>query len=201
VDTDDLDGATLMQNDIHRINEKINALSLRPQAHHTFTQDFQTRRENEKSLQSDWKPRYDSLPHPPHPTPASLARHHHPHPSPNYTRNNGHFPTSDFDFSMRAPHLVPHPPPRSPLRETVTSMNTDLAGYPFSPEGMGMQWPVPPGYSEANGEGERGNRESGIGYSTGSWQGVGERERERGAYLARPVEREGGGRRERGGWS
>ncbi|KAH7078833.1 hypothetical protein BKA63DRAFT_531626 [Paraphoma chrysanthemicola] len=205
-EAEDLDGATLLQSDIHRINEKINALSLRPHAHQTFTQEFQTRRENEKSLQSDWKPRYDSLPQPPHPTPASLARTPimpQAHPSPNFTLNNHHLPHKDFDFNMHTSHLAnthPVPPPRSPLRETVGSMNTDLAGYPFSPEGMGLQWPVPPGYSEAN-QGlhvareaaERTNRESGIGYSTGSWAGVEERER---GYLMREGER-----RERSGWS
>ena len=142
-----LDGTTLMQNDIRRINEKINDLSLPSHATQHFTQDFSLRRENEKSIQSDftdWKPRYDSLPHPPHPTPASLARQPDTYRGPNMN-----FPRSDFDFTLP-------PRPRSPARET---MGTDLAGYPFSPEEL--QWPVPPGYSES----DQTHRESGIGYS------------------------------------
>jgi FtsZ-binding cell division protein ZapB len=146
-----LDGATLMQNDIHRINEKINSLSLSQPARQTIAQEYECRRENEKSIQSDfgdWKPRFDSLPQPPAPTPATLHR------QPNRYNPNPNFPTTEFDF------IQPLPRPRSPLqRETMASMNTDLAGYPFSPEGT--QWPVPPGYNESN----RDHRESGIGYS------------------------------------
>lgn len=65
---------------------------------------------------------------------------------------------NDFDFSIRAM-------PRS-------TMDTDLEGYPFSPEEV--QWPVPPGYTERDAGGGGGNRESGIGYSvSGSVCGAG----------------------------
>ncbi|KAH4352362.1 hypothetical protein HBH98_020050 [Parastagonospora nodorum] len=70
-----------------------------------------------------------------------------------------HHDHNDYDFSIRAM-------PRS-------TMNTDLDGYPFSPEEV--QWPVPPGYTERDaGGGGGGNRESGIGYSvSGSVCGAG----------------------------
>lgn len=139
----DLDG--LMQNDMRRINEKINDLSLSPPARQHITQEYERRRENEKSIHSDlniWKPRLDSLPLPPHPTPASLARQPHCY-------NDYDLPSSGLDFTI---HPLAHP-----TRET---MDTDLEGYPFSPEEL--QWPVPPGYTE---EDVGSQRESGIGYS------------------------------------
>ncbi|KAH8698100.1 hypothetical protein GQ44DRAFT_779257 [Phaeosphaeriaceae sp. PMI808] len=148
-----LDGATLMENDIHRINEKISDLSL---SHHTrqpYTQDFQRRRENEKSMQSDfnsWRPRLDSLPHSSYPTPAQP-----PGDTYHYTSTpTQSLSTSGFDATMQTQHQT-----RSPLRETVGSVNTDLAGYPFSPEEM--QSPVLPVYNETG----QTYRESGVGYS------------------------------------
>jgi hypothetical protein len=142
-----LDGQALLSNDIHRINEKINALALSPPARQTITQEYERRRENEKAIQADfghWKPRFDSLPNPPHPTPASLARQPHTHNLQDFDAQ-----TPDFDLSMRP---LPRP--------TRGMMNTDLDGYPFSPEEL--VWPVPPGYSESE---DRNVRESGIGYS------------------------------------
>ncbi|KAF2823287.1 hypothetical protein CC86DRAFT_384669 [Ophiobolus disseminans] len=123
-----LDGQTLLPNDM---------------LHLTLDSKLALRRDNEKSIPTDfstWAPRYDSLPHPqpPHPTPALLARDA-------YRGPNVNFPSRDFDFSP-------------PARET---MRTDLGGYPFRPEEV--RWPVPPGYSERD-EG-RGVRESGVGYS------------------------------------
>jgi hypothetical protein len=184
-----LDGPTLMQNDIRRINEKINNLALSPPARHAITQEYERRRENEKAIHSDlgvWKPRFDSLPQPPHPTPAPQ-----PYPPARNPRRNFSPPTSDFDFVQPQPRL------RSPVRET---MNTDLGGYPFSPEEL--QWPVPPGYSES--EDRRYERESGIGYLV---SGGGGQERDRNREVWRSTE---GGRErerrsprrmhERGGW-
>lgn len=155
--TTDLDGATLLQNDIRRINEKISTLALPPNSHSNatthFPDDYSRRHQNEKSLPSDfddWKPRYDSLPHPRPPT-----------TSPNFP-----LPRAVFDFTLQAPRL----PPRSPMRDTL---NTDLAGYPFSAgedegDDGAMRWPVPPGYSEREGDG-RALRESGIGYEVGGF--------------------------------
>lgn len=157
-----LDGQTLVQNDILRLTEKIHSLALPPNTNATqhFASTLSLRRENEKSKQSDfsdWKPRYDSLPQPPHPTPASLARD--TYRSPNFSPAHD-FPRSDFEFSL-------------PARETT---RTDRGGHPFSREEM--SWPVPPGYSER--EHGAGIRESGIGYSVNGgglgweWKGRGE---------------------------
>lgn len=198
-----LEGATLVQNDIRRINEKINDLSLTHNATQHFTQEYEQRRENEKSLHADfdWKPRYDSLPNAPHPTPASLARTPNLQPralNPNASRNPNtfatpNFPQRDFDFSLAPAHLRT----RSPPTQGRDTLNTDLGGYPFSPEEL--QWPVPPGYSEADharNTAGLNHRESGIGYEVGaSVYGDGE-------YSGRDL-REGvggdGGRRRRGG--
>jgi hypothetical protein len=140
-----LNTAIPIPHDIHRINEKITSLSLSPPARHALPQAYSRYHENEKSIQSDfpdWKPRFDSLPQPPASTPTTQYR------TPERYNPDPNFPTADFDFIQ----------PLSRPRETVTSLNTDLAGYPFSPQGM--QWPVPPGYSESG----NAHRESGIGY-------------------------------------
>jgi hypothetical protein len=166
----DPDGATLLQNDIHRISEKINSLSLSHTAHQTFTQDFSLRRENEKVIQSDFhdrKPRLDSLhpptPNPPQPSPASLHRDRNhlqrQQMNESYTRM---LESHDFNFAATTANTARH---LEPTRSHVASMNTDLGGYPFSSEDM--SWPVPPGYSE-----NANHRESGVGYSTGNWNGV-----------------------------
>lgn len=200
-----LDGATLMQNDIRRINEKINDLSLTQKATQHFTQEYERRRENEKSIHADfdWKPRYDSLPNAPHPTPASLARTPNlPSRNPNRNPNSStfatpNFPTQrEFDFSLAPPHLSLRA--RAPSSQGRDTLNTDLGGYPFSPEEL--QWPVPPGYSEADHARNVGmNRESGIGYEVGgSVFGDGE-------YLGRDLRGgiggSGEGERRRGGWN
>jgi hypothetical protein len=168
----DLDGPTLMQNDIRRINEKINDMSLSQPARQHITSTYETRRENEKAIHSDlniWKPRLDSLPHPPHPTPTSLARQ--PERTPTYQRQDPSYhanvnsdwdiPSSDFDFTIR-------PLPRT-TRET---MDTDLEGYQFRMNEEELQWPVPPGYTESDVGGQRqGQRESGVGYSVSGMAG------------------------------
>lgn len=186
-----LDGETLTANDIHRLNEKISSLALPPNSHarDTFTQNYTLRRENEKAIQSDfrdWKPpRFDSLPqqhsqpHPPHPTPVSLAIR-----SPN-------FPRSDFDFTL--------PLQGHSQRETRGTMGTDLGGHPFSAEDREqVQWPVPPGYTERGDENGRAHvhRESGIGYSVSVSGGGGGYERGLGDVDRRSPRR----MYERGGW-
>jgi hypothetical protein len=193
--TGSFDGQTLMQNDIHRISEKIHNFALSPTARAAMTQEHERRRENEKAIHSDlgdWKPRVDSLPNGPPP------RH------PNHTFNPNAFnPNANRNFGTNANHnpstntnTFPHPPssttfdftptrPRTPLRSTT---HTDLGGYPFSASDIRvqrdeeLQWPVPPGYVESNHDNERryagtnenenGNRgqrsfyrESGVGYS------------------------------------
>ncbi|KAH7405868.1 hypothetical protein DE146DRAFT_425807 [Phaeosphaeria sp. MPI-PUGE-AT-0046c] len=194
--TSNLDGATLMQNDIRRINEKITQLSLPAAARQTITQEYERRRENEKAIHSDlydWKPRFDSLPEPPHPTPASLARQPHRLENPNMRSENMDFapPSSDFDFIQPLPR---------PTRGTISA---DLGGYPFSAGGNGdggrteMQWPVPPGYSEATERGHGGHRESGIGYSVTGESGFG---MGRNAWREEAESRSPRRMHERGGW-
>ncbi|KAI4691027.1 uncharacterized protein J4E88_002504 [Alternaria novae-zelandiae] len=56
-----LDGATLMQNDIRRLGEKINNLSLSHNAGVHFRQEFERRRENEKVIQDEFHDRKPRL--------------------------------------------------------------------------------------------------------------------------------------------
>lgn len=146
-----LEGATLIQDDIRRIGEKINSMSLSHNPNYMPHEDIQ-HRDNEKANQPDFdnhNPHYDTFSQPPQPSPAYQAR------PPDTT-----FRLTGSDFSD-AHTLVP--PPRSPMRQTVNTTNIDSNGYPFSPDEL--QWPVPPGYTEIN------RRESGVGYHTGSWNG------------------------------
>jgi hypothetical protein len=100
-----IDGATLMQDEITRINEKINDLSLSHDAHQTLTPDYVLHRENEKVVYPDmreFEPPLDSL-YPP--TSTSLHR---------YADNAN-------QYSSR-------------LGSHSTSLNTDLGAYPFTPK-------------------------------------------------------------------
>lgn len=131
-----LDGATLMQNDIRQLSEKIDSLSLSHNATQIFRQDLDRRRANEKAIQSEFldrkepttnNPRMDSLGR----LPDSSYRSH--------SRMDNACRVTESDFRPQAP------------RSHVDSLNTDLGAYPFSPNDMQhVQWPVPPGYHESN---------------------------------------------------
>jgi hypothetical protein len=200
-----LDGATLMQNDIRRLGEKIDSLSLSHNATNHFTQEFVRKRENEKVIQdefNDRKPRLQGETFGPraaahhnssfNPRMDSLPRRH-PNDMPrSHSRLDGTFRLTESDFTDRQQQALLPPSLNPGIRSQVTSVNTDLGAYPFSSNNE-MQWPVPPGYSER--EGTSNYREStvlGNGYGSMDFDGmnVGVRRSPRGQY-----------ERERGGWS
>lgn len=136
-----LDGATLTPLDIRHINEKMNNFSFSNNIPRQYSQSIKHHYSKEEPTQPNihaLKPRLDSL--------------QRPHPDTTYR-------LTESDFATR--HLPALPLP--PIRGNTTSMNTDLAGYPFRPEEV--HWPVPPGYTEVS------RRESGVGYGAGKWEG------------------------------
>lgn len=162
------DGVTLMQNDIRRLGEKIDGLSLSHNATHHFRQEFERRRENEKVMQRDFhdrKPRLEGETFGPGTTISSTTTNTNTNNPdfrprqdslPRFTeersrsRMDDTYRLTESDFRARQQQELIPPPPRSPLRSDITSVNTDLGGYPFSPNGM--SWPVPPGYEASNRE-------------------------------------------------
>ncbi|KAL1656955.1 hypothetical protein SLS61_000751 [Didymella pomorum] len=184
----DLDGATLMQNDIARISEKIDSLSMSHNASRMLRQEYERRRENEKVMAGEFKsPRSNDV--------GVDFRH---------LRNDESYRLAENEYAPRQLPPAggdmerdnyremyanrPLPPPRSPLRSPV-SVSTDLGGYPFSAAEMGF--PSPPGY--ASGPRERsGSRPPGYGSEVMAGQG-----RERSASKP-PGYEERGTRRERG---
>ena len=143
------DGATLMQNDIRRLGEKIDSLSLSHNASTLFQQDFERRRENEKALPTDFHDRKPPLSQPVPNTTAYRA------PS----RLDSLAPRLADDAAFRAPsrmnnnthddsyRLTESDYRDRQLRSGITSVNTDLGAYTFTREDV--QWPVPPRYNEA----------------------------------------------------
>lgn len=135
----DFDGATLMQNDIARISEKIDSLSMSHNASRMLRQEYERRRENEKVMAGEFKSsRINDV--------GVDLRH---------LRTEDSYRLAESEYANRPlPPVVddrerdmyahrPLPPPRSPLR-SPTSVNTDLGGYPFSAAEMGF--PNPPTY-------------------------------------------------------
>jgi hypothetical protein len=197
-----LDGATLMQNDIRRLGEKIDNLSLSHNATDHFTQEFVRRRENEKVIQDEFidrKPRLQGETFGPraaahhntsfNPRMDSLRRDHRNELPRSQSRMDDSFRLTESDFIDRQQQALLPPPLNPAMRSHVTSVNTDLGAYPFSSNEM--QWPVPPNYSER--EDTSSYREStvlGNGYGSMDFDGmnVGVRRSPRGQY-------------ERGGWS
>ncbi|KAH7402655.1 hypothetical protein BKA66DRAFT_6236 [Pyrenochaeta sp. MPI-SDFR-AT-0127] len=154
------DSATLMQNDIRRLGEKIDSLSLSNNATHHFRQEFERRRENEKAMQSDFhdrKPRLEGETYGPRSTSTNNPNFRPREDSlPRFaeersqSRLDDTYRLTESDFRARQQQDLIPPPSRSPMRSHVTSTNTDLGGYPFSPNEM--SWPVPPGYEASNRE-------------------------------------------------
>ncbi|KAF1838827.1 hypothetical protein BDW02DRAFT_338733 [Decorospora gaudefroyi] len=161
-----LDGATLMQNDIRRLGEKIDNFSLSQNATNHFRQEYERRRENEKVIQdefNDRKPRLQGETFGPratqnstfNPRLDSLPRQRQQQEMPRsqsrmdetFRLTESDFRSADNDFIDRQQSLLP-PPLNPAMRSHVTSVNTDLGTYPFSSNDM--QWPVPPGYNESN---------------------------------------------------
>jgi hypothetical protein len=135
----DFEGATLMQNDIQRISEKIDSLSMSNNASRMLRQEYERRRENEKVMAGEFKaPRTNDV-------------------GMDYRqlRVDDSYRLTESDYAQRPLPLPvpgdsyanrPLPPPRSPLRSPVLSgVSTDLGGYPFSAAEMGF--PSPPGYA------------------------------------------------------
>jgi hypothetical protein len=162
----DFEGATLMQNDITRISEKINNLSMSTNASRMLRQEYERRRENEKVMQGEFKaPRTNDV--------GVDYRH---------LRMDDTYRLAESDYANRPlPVPVsgelyanrPLPPPRSPLRSPVLSgVSTDLDGYPFNAAEMGF--PSPPGY----GAGRERSGSRPPGYEEGRVQV----RRERGVY-------------------
>lgn len=139
----DFEGATLMQNDIVRISEKIDTLSMSHNASRMLRQEYERRRENEKVMAGEFKaPRINDV--------GVDIRH---------LRTEESYRLAESEYANRPlPPIETHrerdnyedmyanrplPPPRSPLRSPA-SVSTDLEGYPFSAAEMGF--PSPPGY-------------------------------------------------------
>ena len=172
----DFEGATLMQNDIARISEKIDSLSVSHNASRMLRQEYERRRENEKVMAGEFKsPRINDV--------GVDYRH---------LRTEEAYRLAESEYANRPlPPIAgtrdrereayvnrPLPPPRNPLRSPVPSgASTDLGGYPFSAAETGF--PSPPGYgagsrdrsgSRPPGYEERGERrERGV-YERSGWQ-------------------------------
>lgn len=146
------DGATLMQNDIRRIGEKIDNMSLSHNATNLMRQDMERRRENEKSVQSEFSDRKPPL-SAPVPNTAAFRAPSRLESLPRRTddstgRSSSHHGHGNSDDAYR---LTESDFRDRQLRSHVASVNTigtDLDGYPFSQNDM--QWPVPPRYVEQN---------------------------------------------------
>ena len=186
----DFDGATLVQDDIARIGEKIRALSTN-NAHTSRSprHEYERRREIDKITTSGLRsPRLNDL-------------------EMDYNRSPTEDPSAQLAFARRsspsrrqrereidAYTTRPLPPPRSPLRSPgLSDAGTDLAGYPFG--GVEMGFPSPPGYGA-----KVRSRPTGYGRER-----VGGLERERSGSQPPRYEERSGGRREgvggeRGGW-
>lgn len=179
----DFEGATLMQNDIARISEKIDSLSMSHNASRMLRQEYERRRENEKVMAGEFKsPRINDV--------GVDFRH---------LRTEESYRLAESEYADRPlPPVVsdreremyahrPLLPPRSPLRSPM-SVSTDLGGYPFSAAEMGF--PSPPGYGVGTRE-RSGSRPPGYGSEVMAGQG-----RERSASKP-PGYEERGERRER----
>jgi hypothetical protein len=157
-----LDGATLMQNDLRRLGEKINNLSLSHNAGVHFQQEIEQRRENEKVIQDEFhdrKPRLQGETFGPRaardqsnninmthgtngtynpPRLDSLrprSRDTRP-PQRSHSRADDTFLLTDSDYSndfiTRHQASLLPPPLTLNTRSHTTSLNTDLGSYPFS---------------------------------------------------------------------
>jgi hypothetical protein len=201
-----------MQNDMRRLGEKIDNLSLSRNATNHFRQEYEQRRENEKVIQdefNDRKPRLQGETFVPrtavhqntsfNPRIDSLPRHHTNDIARSQSRIDDTFRLTESDFIDRQQAALRPPPLNTnahhPMRSHVTSINTDLSHYPFSSSNE-TQWPIPPGsippgYSEREGAGTyRESTVLGNGYGSMDFDGmnVGVRRSPRGQF-------------ERGGWT
>ncbi|KAF2856632.1 hypothetical protein T440DRAFT_549986 [Plenodomus tracheiphilus IPT5] len=167
------DGTTTMANDIRRIGEKIDSLSLSHNATNLLRQDIQRRRENEKSMQATFHDRKPPLSQPVQNTTALrtpsrldlLPRHMHhdvapppPRSTSRLTHNNAN--TNDTHESLTELDYHELELERQ-LRSGITSLNTDLGAYPFSQHETA--WPVPPRYHEDD-EDELGGGHETVGH-------------------------------------
>ncbi|KAF1933869.1 uncharacterized protein M421DRAFT_414920 [Didymella exigua CBS 183.55] len=140
----DFKGATLMQNDIARISEKIDSLSMSHNASRMLRQEYERRRENEKVMAGEFKsPRINDV--------GVDYRHLRTEESHRLAESEyASRPLPPIGGNMeRDNHREiyanrPLAPPRGLSRGPMSS-SMDLGGYPFS--AAEMDFPSPPGYS------------------------------------------------------
>ena len=186
-------GTTMIQDDIRRISEKIESLSLSHAAGEHIRQAYERRRENEKVIQDEFNDRKPRLQGETYLLQSTRDN------NPNTNNNNNHDYDRDTAYTTRIDSLPRHAPPdtqrsrsrmddfsldftdrhqqhthhlpshlaHSNMRSHTTSLNTDLGSYPFSQSDRDMQWPVPPGYSESAENGAERHRDERI-VGTGS---------------------------------
>lgn len=184
-----LDGATLMQNEIQRLGEKIDNFSVSHKALPNLNEDYERVIQDEVH---DWKPRLQGETFGPRATSEShrdnvstngnailsprvdSLSHHRPEsalsPSRTQSRMEDSFRLTGPDFDSpdnsflgrRQPDSVLQHPLNTSVRShaNITSVDTDLGSYPFS--SSEMQWPVPPGYTESNVNTLLNNRDSTV---------------------------------------
>ncbi|KZM19844.1 uncharacterized protein EKO05_0003986 [Ascochyta rabiei] len=179
----DFEGATVMQNDIARISEKINSLSMSTNASRMLRQEYERRRENEKVMAGEFKsPRLNDV----------GVEYRHLRTDDTYRlaeSNYAHRPLPPVSRGRDVNADHPVPPPKSPLRSPVLSgVSTDLGGYPFSAAEMGFPRPPeygvgrersgsrPPGYASEVGQGRNRSASKPPGYEERAGR------RERGVY-------------------
>jgi hypothetical protein len=145
----DFDGATLVQDDIARIDEKIKALSTNAHTSRSPRHEFERRLENDKVMTSGLRsPRLNDMEMNYRQSPTEKA--YRPTKSSSADRSQLTLARrSERERRERAVEAYttrPLPPPRSPLRSPgLSDAGTDLAGYPFS--GVDMGFPSPPNYA------------------------------------------------------
>lgn len=179
----DYEGATLVQDDIARLSEKIESLSMGTNGSRMLRQEYERRRDNEKVMAGEFKSqRINDV--------GMDYRH---------LRTDDTYRLTESEYANRPLPAVsaageremyanrPLPPPRSPLRSPVlSSISTELGGYSSGPAEMGF--PSPPGYGA--GRERSGSRPPGYGSEMG-----GARDR----FVSKPPGyEERGVRRERG---
>ncbi|KAA8614519.1 hypothetical protein PtrSN002B_002880 [Pyrenophora tritici-repentis] len=170
-------GVTMIQDDLRRISDKIESLSLSHAAGEHIRQAYERRRESEKGIPEgipeeveQEKPQLKVEVHrsqsrdgnTKHDSGADTSYTAHPE---TYSPRTDSLPrqqksmpclnnVSPLDFIARQGHSNSYLPPHlglNPLRSHPPTMNMDLAAYSFSQAERDISWPAPPGFSEGSG--------------------------------------------------